>query len=88
MCRAVPRERCPMTRCKKPLIAVFIPGASESLRSLPQYFSPSPEDSRFVLEFLAEKPPSLNGKTPNEFMDGRFVRKFEDEGYFKKVSTK
>ncbi len=41
-----------------------------------------------MLEFLAEKPPSLNGKTPNEFMDGRFVRKFEDEGYFKKVSTK
>jgi hypothetical protein len=41
-----------------------------------------------VLEFLAEKQPSLKAKNPNDFIDYRFVRKLEDEGFFKKFSTK
>jgi NitT/TauT family transport system substrate-binding protein len=55
---------------------------------LNQYLTPSPEGIKFVLEFLAEKQPGLKGKNPNDFIDGRFVRKLEEEGFFKKVSTK
>jgi hypothetical protein len=55
---------------------------------LNQYLTPSPEGIKFVLEFLAEKQSGLKGKNPNDFIDGRFVRKLEEEGFFKKVSTK
>ena len=55
---------------------------------LNQYLTPSPEGIKFVLEFLAEKQPSLKAKNPNDFIDTRFVRKLEEEGFFKKFSTK
>lgn len=57
-------------------------------RYLNQFLSPSPEGIKFVLEFLAEKQPSLKSKNPNEFIDDRFIRKLDEEGFFKKVSTK
>ena len=63
--------------------------AQESLgKYLNQYLTPSPEGVKFVLDFLAEKQPTLKNKPLNEFIDGRFVRKLEDEGFFKKVATK
>ena len=56
-------------------------------RFLNQYLAPSPEGIKFVLDFLAEKQPSLKTKNPNDFIDRRFIRKLEEEGFFKKVST-
>jgi hypothetical protein len=50
--------------------------------------NPSIEGIKFVLEFLAEKQPSLKGKNPADFVDARFVRKLEEEGFFKKFSKK
>ena len=55
---------------------------------LNQYLTPSPEGIKFVLEFIADKQPSLKAKNPNDFIDDRFVRKLEEEGFFKKFSTK
>lgn len=55
---------------------------------LNQYLTPSPEGIKFVLDFLAEKLPELKNKNPNDFIDSRFVRKLEEEGFFKKVATK
>jgi ABC-type nitrate/sulfonate/bicarbonate transport system substrate-binding protein len=63
--------------------------AQESLgKFLNQYLTPSPEGIKFVLDFLAEKQPALKNKNPNDFIDGRFVRKLDEEGFFKKVATK
>jgi len=54
---------------------------------LNQNLSPSIEGIKFVLEFLADKQPSLKGKNPADFVDSRFVRKLDEEGFFKKLST-
>jgi ABC-type nitrate/sulfonate/bicarbonate transport system substrate-binding protein len=63
--------------------------AQESLsKFLNQYLTPSPEGIKFVLDFLAEKQPALKNKNPNDFIDGRFVRKLEAEGFFKRVAAK
>ena len=63
--------------------------AQEELgKFLNQYLTPSPEGIKFVLDFLAEKQPALKNKNPSDFIDARFVRKLEDEGFFKKVATK
>jgi ABC-type nitrate/sulfonate/bicarbonate transport system substrate-binding protein len=57
-------------------------------QQLNQNLNPSIEGIKFVLEFLAEKQPSLKGKNPADFVDSRFVRKLEEEGFFKQFSTK
>jgi ABC-type nitrate/sulfonate/bicarbonate transport system substrate-binding protein len=57
-------------------------------QQLNQNLNPSIEGIKFVLEFLAERQPSLKGKNPADFVDSRFVRKLEEEGFFKKFSTK
>lgn len=54
---------------------------------LNQNLNPSIEGIRFVLEFLAERQPILKDKNPTDFVDSRFVRKLEEEGFFKKFST-
>jgi hypothetical protein len=54
---------------------------------LNQNLNPSVEGIKFVLEFLAERQPSLKGKNPADFVDARFMRKLEEEGFFKKFST-
>ena len=54
---------------------------------LNQYLTPSPEGIKFVLEFLSEKQPGLKGKNPRDFIDDRFVRKLEEEGFFKKFAN-
>jgi ABC-type nitrate/sulfonate/bicarbonate transport system substrate-binding protein len=55
---------------------------------LNQNLNPSIEGIKFVLEFLVERQPSLKSKKPADFVDSRFVRKLEEEGFFKKLSTK
>ena len=63
--------------------------ARDSLgKHLNQYLTPSIEGIKFVLDFLAEKQPALKAKNPNDFIDPRFVRKLEEEGFFKKFSSK
>jgi ABC-type nitrate/sulfonate/bicarbonate transport system substrate-binding protein len=57
-------------------------------QQLNQNLNPSIEGIKFVLEFLSERQPTLKGKTPADFVDPRFVRKLEEEGFFKKFSTK
>jgi ABC-type nitrate/sulfonate/bicarbonate transport system substrate-binding protein len=55
---------------------------------LNQNLNPSIEGIKFVLEFLSERQPNLKGKNPADFVDSRFVRKLEEEGFFKKFFTK
>jgi ABC-type nitrate/sulfonate/bicarbonate transport system substrate-binding protein len=55
---------------------------------LNQNLNPSLEGVRFVLDFLAEKQPGLKAKNPADFVDLRFLRKLEEEGFFKKFSGK
>lgn len=63
--------------------------ARESLgKHLNQYLTPSTEGIKFVLDFLAEKQPALKAKNPNDFVDPKFVRKLEEESFFKKLSVK
>ena len=57
-------------------------------KHLNQNLPPSPEGVKFVLDFLTEKQSSLKGRNPNDFVDTRFIRKLEEEGFFKKFSTK
>ena len=55
---------------------------------LDQNLNPSLEGIRFVLDFLADKQPSLKAKNPADFVDARFLHKLAEEGFFKKFSTK
>jgi hypothetical protein len=48
---------------------------------------PPLEGIRFVQDFLAEKQPGLKAKNPADFMDLRFVRKLEVEGFFKNFQS-
>lgn len=55
---------------------------------LNQSLTPSLEGIKFVLDFLSEQGTALKAKNPSDFVDLRFVRKLEEEGFFKKFSTK
>jgi len=55
---------------------------------LNQNLSPSLEGIRFVLDFLADKQPALKAKNPADFVNARFLHKLEEEGFFKRFSTK
>ena len=55
---------------------------------LNQYLPPSLEGIRFVLDYYAERQPNLKIKNPADFVDMRFVRKLEEEGFFRKFTTK
>lgn len=68
------------------------PALVQSLESLGKHLNqnlmPSLEGVKFVLDFLAEKQPALKSKNPADFVDLRFVRKLEEEGFFKKFSAR
>ena len=51
-----------------------------------QALVPSLEGIKYVLDFPADKQPTSKGKNPANFVDLRFVRKLEEEGFFKKLS--
>jgi ABC-type nitrate/sulfonate/bicarbonate transport system substrate-binding protein len=57
-------------------------------KHLNQKLAPTVEGIKFVLEFLAEKQPVLKAKNPNDFVDTRFIRRLEEQGFFKKFATK
>jgi ABC-type nitrate/sulfonate/bicarbonate transport system substrate-binding protein len=60
----------------------------ESLgKHMNQNLAPSLEGIKFVRDFLAEKQPALKAKNPADFVDLRFVKQLEEEGFFKKFST-
>jgi ABC-type nitrate/sulfonate/bicarbonate transport system substrate-binding protein len=62
--------------------------SQESLgKHMNQTLTPSLEGIKFVLDFLAEKQPALKAKNPADFVDLRFIRKLDEEGFFKKFST-
>ncbi len=61
----------------------------ESLgKHLNQTLMPSLEGIKFVLDFLAEQRPALKAKNPADFVDLRFIRNLDEEGFFKKFATK
>jgi hypothetical protein len=72
-----------------PVVAKFMrvpkddPALRQSQQSLGllmnQDLAPSLEGIKFVLDFLAEKQPSLKTKNPADFVDVRFLRKLEAE---------
>ena len=55
---------------------------------LNQNLPPSFEGVRFVLDYYAERQPNLKNKNPADFVDTRFVRKLDEEGFFKKFIAK
>lgn len=81
-----------------PVVARFMrvpkddPALLESQRTVGQLLNqdlhPSLEGIKFVLDFLAEKQPALKAKNPADFVDTRFLRKLEEEGFFRKFIRK
>ena len=81
-----------------PVIAKYMrvpkddPALSESQQSYGRYMNlnlePSLEGVKFILDFLAEQRPELATKKPADVIDFRFVRKLEDEGFFKMLASK
>ena len=57
-------------------------------RYMNQDLKPSLEGIKFILAFLAEQRPELATKKPADFVDFRFIRRLEDEGFFKKLASK
>ena len=49
--------------------------------------TPSLDGIKFILDFLAEQRPALKGKNPADFVNVSFLKKLEDEGFFKKLSS-
>jgi hypothetical protein len=43
---------------------------------------------KFVLDFIGEQRPAAKGKNPADFVDVRFLKQLEAEGFFKKFSVK
>jgi NitT/TauT family transport system substrate-binding protein len=63
--------------------------SQESLgKHMNQNLTPSLEGIRFILDFLVEQRPALKAKNPADFVDLRFVRELEEEGFFKKFAAK
>ena len=50
--------------------------------------TPSPEGVKFILDFLAEQRPALKARNPADFIDLRFLKKLQDEGFFKQFAAK
>jgi ABC-type nitrate/sulfonate/bicarbonate transport system substrate-binding protein len=49
--------------------------------------APSLDGIKFILDFLAEQRPGLKEKNPADFVNMSFLKKLEDEGFFKKLSA-
>jgi ABC-type nitrate/sulfonate/bicarbonate transport system substrate-binding protein len=50
--------------------------------------TPSPEGIKFILDFLAEQRPPLKGRNPADFIELKFLKKLEEDGFFKQFGTK
>ncbi len=68
------------------------PALAESQASLGKHMNqnlaPSLEGIKFVLDFLAGQRPALKAKNPADFVDLKFVRRLEEESFFKKFTTR
>jgi NitT/TauT family transport system substrate-binding protein len=53
-----------------------------------QNLVPSLDGIKFILDVLAEQRIAIKTKNPADFVDLRFVRKLEEEGFFKKFTAK
>lgn len=81
-----------------PVVAKFMrvpkddPALRQSQESLGQHMNqnlvPSLDGIKFVLDVLAEQRIAVKSKNPADFVDLRFVRKLEEEGFFKKFIAK
>ena len=73
-------------------IAHELAAAVEAQRTISQLLKQnlplSLEGVRFVLDHYAERQPNLINKNPSDFVDMRFVRKLEEQGFFKKFASK
>jgi len=49
--------------------------------------TPSLDGIKFILDFLAEQRPGLKEKNPAAFVNVSFLRKLEEEGFLKKLSS-
>jgi hypothetical protein len=49
--------------------------------------TPSPEGIKFILDFLAEQRPALRGRNPADFIELKFLKKLEEDGFFKQFAT-
>jgi len=50
--------------------------------------TPSPEGIKFIPDFLAVDRPALKAKNPADFVELKFLRKLEEEGFFKQLAAK
>src|SRR5215470_8749109 len=57
-------------------------------KHMKQNLTPSLDGIKFILDFLAEQRPALKAKNPPDFVDLRFVRELEEEGFFKRFAAK
>ena len=48
--------------------------------------TPSPEGIKFILDFLAEQRPALRGRNPADFIELKFLKKLEEDGFFKQFA--
>lgn len=49
--------------------------------------APSLDGIKFILDFLAEQRPGLKGRNPADFVNVSYLKKLEEEGFFKKLSS-
>ncbi|MGE5303997.1 MAG: ABC transporter substrate-binding protein [Alphaproteobacteria bacterium] len=81
-----------------PVVAKFMrvpkddPALRQSQETLGQHMNqtlmPSLEGIKFVLDVLADQRIAVKSKNPADFVDLRFVRKLDEEGFFKKFIAK
>ena len=50
--------------------------------------TPSPAGIKFILDFLAEQRPALKEKNPADIIESKFLKKLEEEGFFKQFAAK
>jgi ABC-type nitrate/sulfonate/bicarbonate transport system substrate-binding protein len=50
--------------------------------------TPSPEGIKFILDFLAEQRPALKARNPTDFIELKFLKRLEEEGFFKQFTAK
>jgi ABC-type nitrate/sulfonate/bicarbonate transport system substrate-binding protein len=50
--------------------------------------TPSPEGIKFILDFLAEQRPALNGRNPADFIELKFLKRLDEDGFFKQFVSR
>lgn len=50
--------------------------------------TPSPDGIKFILDFLSEQRPNLKGRNPADFIELKFLKRLEEEGFFRQFTAK